>query len=476
MSADEIPEELWLKILATIPRRALRSIFSANRAFNRISRPLVFAEFQLNVYGIPTGGEAEIPHERVEKVKERIDFWLSEAIAPLVRSCWVYLIPPPRPVVDDDDQPTPDVLNQRFAYYLPLDHFFGHIHHLSGLRDLHLSVVAVPENALASIHGLPSLQHLSIYQCWVRESEEHGSSNLASDHCLLSELSLSAYEPQGSQNQIYWSTFFNARHLHHLTLGANLGWWAQDPNNVPVFENVSKLTIHWHDQPIHPNFGALLVKFPAVEDLGLEPDNSLPDMLFSDGVPGDIRAAFGTGFRPRSPLRRLRGTLPAVAIFSCDAAARALTHLELTTGIYYRPEQVIQQLSTSSTVTCVSLTLSNPDILALNTIVNFFPRLMQLCLKIDTELPVSPVCPLLSESCLTHRLFRQRIYGATSCIVQLSHRASPRWSLTIGPIPPTRPRMTPTPSLPTVNLRTQRSYKNCMMISSHGSPPSSSCG
>ncbi|KAJ7060907.1 hypothetical protein C8F01DRAFT_1290979 [Mycena amicta] len=376
MSTDEVPEELWLDVFTRLPTGALRSIFSASRTFNRLSRPLVFAQFQLSVYGVPTGGEA-IPHEKVERVKRRIDFWLSETTAPLVRSCWVLPIPPPQPVpVDDSEDEEPENSrwhDQPYAEYTPLDHFLGKIHCLSGLRSLRFGAIQVPENALASIHDLQSLQHLEMLPGWVCESEEpRGLSILSSERCRLSEISLSAYET--GRNQMCWSGFFNMHHLRDLSLSANLGW------------------IFWHNEALPQNFVLLLAKFPAVEDLGLEPCHS-DAMFMQDEVPQDVQAAFmmASNFQPLSSLRKLRGTLEVLSLFLRDAAARALTHLELTMGRFHQSEVWIQELSTSATVTCVSLGLHSPDILALNTILKFFPRLTQLCLKIHTYLPVLPL-------------------------------------------------------------------------------------
>ncbi|KAJ7436627.1 hypothetical protein FB451DRAFT_1570989 [Mycena latifolia] len=96
----ELPTELWLQILAHIPRRTLSSVAGVSHLLQALSSPLRFAKFPFHpgIYA-----ENATAGTRLQRELARLAFWSSAPIAPLVRTCVIALyrgpIDPPSPLV-----------------------------------------------------------------------------------------------------------------------------------------------------------------------------------------------------------------------------------------------------------------------------------------------------------------------------------------------------------------------------------------
>ncbi|KAJ7107708.1 hypothetical protein C8R44DRAFT_529646, partial [Mycena epipterygia] len=86
---DRVPNELWLEVFHHLPRDALKDVSLTYHAFHNISRSLLFTDFEFHPYA--TSGCVGIlllpSATEVDQSLERLAFWCSEDIAPLVRSC-----------------------------------------------------------------------------------------------------------------------------------------------------------------------------------------------------------------------------------------------------------------------------------------------------------------------------------------------------------------------------------------------------
>ncbi|KAJ7327639.1 hypothetical protein DFH08DRAFT_1026787 [Mycena albidolilacea] len=80
-SQEQVPNELWLGIFRCLPTNTLKDLSSTDTRFKGIFRPLLFTHFHLHPFGI----SPESPE--FTRALERLDFWCSYAVAPLVRSC-----------------------------------------------------------------------------------------------------------------------------------------------------------------------------------------------------------------------------------------------------------------------------------------------------------------------------------------------------------------------------------------------------
>ncbi|KAJ7826205.1 hypothetical protein B0H14DRAFT_2817711 [Mycena olivaceomarginata] len=101
MSFDDLmPEELWIEILQDLPKETLQNVALSHRTLGRISRPFLFVTFVFHPYAVVSipqninrmrWPEADEPlllsQEAQDRELERLNFWSSAEIAPLVRTC-----------------------------------------------------------------------------------------------------------------------------------------------------------------------------------------------------------------------------------------------------------------------------------------------------------------------------------------------------------------------------------------------------
>ncbi|KAJ7223587.1 hypothetical protein GGX14DRAFT_351973, partial [Mycena pura] len=86
--------ELWLEVFENLSYDSVIQASLTDRGFCRLTRPLLFSVFDFHPYALSGGISPEeniyLPApEKVEKAMERLRFWCSEQIAPLVRSCQI---------------------------------------------------------------------------------------------------------------------------------------------------------------------------------------------------------------------------------------------------------------------------------------------------------------------------------------------------------------------------------------------------
>jgi hypothetical protein len=82
---DRFPCELWLEMFTYLPQDALKHVSLTHRILCTISRPLRFNHFELTLsydHDIPSLSAAQVHH-----ALQRLNFWVSPDIVPLVRSC-----------------------------------------------------------------------------------------------------------------------------------------------------------------------------------------------------------------------------------------------------------------------------------------------------------------------------------------------------------------------------------------------------
>ncbi|KAJ7056311.1 hypothetical protein C8F01DRAFT_935529, partial [Mycena amicta] len=91
----ELAADIWLEIAHTLPRDALATVSLANRQLRELLKALLFAHFEFHPYELQDriliGGPSDRPRlpdaVEIRETLERLEFWSSEAIAPLVRTC-----------------------------------------------------------------------------------------------------------------------------------------------------------------------------------------------------------------------------------------------------------------------------------------------------------------------------------------------------------------------------------------------------
>ncbi|KAJ7052081.1 hypothetical protein C8F01DRAFT_998739, partial [Mycena amicta] len=86
----QLATEIWLEILAELPRDSLPSVTLSNHHLCTLSQPLLFTHFEFHPYAIGGMDQILLPETHdIEHSLERLAFWCSPRIAPHVRTCVV---------------------------------------------------------------------------------------------------------------------------------------------------------------------------------------------------------------------------------------------------------------------------------------------------------------------------------------------------------------------------------------------------
>ncbi|KAJ7059119.1 hypothetical protein C8F01DRAFT_1370725 [Mycena amicta] len=166
----ELAVEIWLEIAQILPRNVLANLSLTNRRFRALSKALLFAHFKFHPYARRT--ESFIPrwHEEpripdalgLRQTLERLEFWYSDAIAPLVRTClvspWDEAQVGPVQGWTFSSSPTPLIL---------LEAFFQVLHRFARLQGLSLHHIDFRYTTFLTSCSALYLEHLEVYNCEV---------------------------------------------------------------------------------------------------------------------------------------------------------------------------------------------------------------------------------------------------------------------------------------------------------------------
>ncbi|KAJ7051649.1 hypothetical protein C8F01DRAFT_1339350 [Mycena amicta] len=212
---SQCPNELWLEILQYIPRDQLLSISSTNRLLRQLTLHLLFSCFQVRLH-IPRPGRKWDGYQRNPILDppasiDRMRFWMSPAIAPLVRSC---------------------TAGSGSAEYIncptQVNFFLTNLHTLTRLRSLSLWEISIDLEGLATLHQLPCLAELSVDCCKLDvhlprdDDEESFDENNRVPLLRLSKLSI--FRSTIAQFPCFypdWMLVVDAVWLRDLTLGCD---------------------------------------------------------------------------------------------------------------------------------------------------------------------------------------------------------------------------------------------------------------
>ncbi|KAF7291426.1 hypothetical protein MIND_01287300 [Mycena indigotica] len=294
MASQSLPPEIWLDIFEKLPRTCLPGIVSTGRTFAVLARPLLFAHFYFGPYGLQSPNPHESRRQAVYLTLgpdlqqfdiDRIEFWTSENIAPLVRECSI--VP-----WDPEETDTTFIVAEDVALRL-LNVFFDRIHHFTRLHTFSAYDVTLTGGMLSKIfHCLPSLTSLLLNLGVSPVSESFTPRSLPpslnkfilemEDNELYSADSLQAYVP-----------FFVPSSLRELCLSGPLNLWSTNPDAIPTFSNVRRLAISIYREGTNPKLAVVLPKFPNVKSLslyGLDDTDEVFDAYWLDDVATGCKA------------------------------------------------------------------------------------------------------------------------------------------------------------------------------------------
>ncbi|KAJ6506020.1 hypothetical protein DFH09DRAFT_1289166 [Mycena vulgaris] len=334
-SQTQVPDELWVEVLKYLPKTSLRDVSSTHRTFSRISRPLVFSNFDFHPYAVGFGGSRLLPSAaEVERSFERLNFWCSPEIAPLVRSCkitpWVRY---PRTFSDTE---TP---------YILLAAFFDRLLCFARLQTLYALRVDFTQIGVVGLCRLPALTRLHIDECIVAARERVDTTALSlkvSSFILEREL-------EGVDR---WIALLDPDHLRQMELTVNCRVLARTVANTSPFPHVHKLS-------------------------AIMNNSTVSDLLHSQCAGG------------ADPTVHISGLLPALTEYTgpCNTLClflprEALTHLVTPRCL---PADFLRQLEgigRPHNIPSLDLTFDDFERAALDKLCGFFPRLTDLQITI----------------------------------------------------------------------------------------------
>ncbi|KAJ7061674.1 hypothetical protein C8F01DRAFT_1138084 [Mycena amicta] len=377
-STDSVPEELWLEVLKYLTPADLRSLFATTTTFNRLARPFVFARFVFLPFWFGPEADPSVVEAVHKAGMERLACWLSEPAASLVRSGSVSQA---EPDFVNDEEGHGDPVRLESTAHASVDILFNHVienlGRLSGLKSLHMRLTTLSSTAITQIHRLAVLEELNIRFKSIPDLDENDFSG--SHPLALTKLSIhESHTPEAPPRfGLFWLSYMHPLQLHTLSINSSSMWWAQSPDEVPIFAHVRTLTLFWGDDVLHPNFTSNLKKFPAVSDFGLQPRGQ--SMVFDDSIPDALRHAILEGLQSVLPtIKRLRSTVTDELPSLLMPLTSALAHLEMCPNFFFPPEAIMNKLVESRTVKCVALCLSDDDIVSFVQTGRFFPNVEQL--------------------------------------------------------------------------------------------------
>ncbi|KAJ7500804.1 hypothetical protein B0H11DRAFT_1994527 [Mycena galericulata] len=244
----DFPEELWSEVFGYIPRDALMHVHLVQRQFRRISRPLLFREF---TFYADNWAASHLPASRrpedaqTHLTMQRLQFWSSSEIAPLIHTVRLYGWRPASVRLDDTFFPE---LARSFARLTEVRYVFVNVDCGRVVIDSlwllpNLTRLEIGSQASAIIMDPPPIHPLGISRFKLRTS----APDTAADS---------------------WLSVLRRDTLHSLSLDTihGEGLFAQMQDGDP-FPNVTVLSLNLQQMP---SFNLdLLTKFPAVEVFSL---------------------------------------------------------------------------------------------------------------------------------------------------------------------------------------------------------------
>ncbi|KAF7345855.1 hypothetical protein MVEN_01607300 [Mycena venus] len=270
-----MPEELWIEILQDLPRETLQNVALSHRTLRRISRPFLFITFVFHPYAVPhiprnvdcvRWPEADEPllfsQEVQDRELERLNFWSSSEIAPLVRTCRLI------PVLGGGAwgaENEPDVATALLAA------FFERLPRFTSIQYFHAYMVRFTQTGLVNLCLLPALSRLEIVLGMMVEPIDCSSLHLG----RVTSFRLQ-HARHSSPNVVdSWMRFLsNQRVEMYLGFGPRL--FADTARNIPPFPHALRVGDRLRPlnaSPVLP----ILSKFMGVEVFVMEGSWSVSD-------------------------------------------------------------------------------------------------------------------------------------------------------------------------------------------------------
>ncbi|KAJ7644746.1 hypothetical protein FB45DRAFT_1116466 [Roridomyces roridus] len=360
MSARErVPTEIWLEIFGHLPRSSLKQTSLTQREFKIPSRTLLFDHFRLQPYASHYARSGAVPHTPavVQRNLERLDFWSSAEIAPLVREYSIAV-----------EQITDLPAKTDTSPFVVLAAFFDRFERLTGLKKLSAQGVHFSQTGVIGLCRSSVLVDLEVKHCYIMPGERIDTTGL--------QLRLSRFRyshpwsgtrpnPADVEKPDLWIPLLHPEHLRvlHVWVDPQLKVMSETMALGPTFPHVHKLITSVDPGTLARNRLAW-DKFPGVRTLDL--------MAWGYRIPplGEAHPVLSPDVMPL--LEEYIGLPHALHIFAARATLRRV-HID-----HCSLEQLISSLEwvQSPQVTSFSIdTLDVLDVSSLSVIFDSFPML-----------------------------------------------------------------------------------------------------
>ncbi|KAJ7644760.1 hypothetical protein FB45DRAFT_1116524 [Roridomyces roridus] len=259
-SHERVPNELWLAIFELLPCESVKQLFSSDRRFSTISRGLLFSQLALK----HIRPDENLPSAKyIQFTLDRLDFWSSDEIAPLVRHCTI------TPWTARWRETGPDVARLESDRAEPssctplLAAFIERLGRFTNLQMLYARHVVFSQPTLAALCRLPCLDNVTMDQCGVGgEYIDTEGLHLRTSRFVYRD----EWRGSGTGLQL-WVPLLHPDHLRELKISGFPVFATMPPG--PPFPNVYKLTARLCCLTASEVLAALS-RFPAVRVLDFE--------------------------------------------------------------------------------------------------------------------------------------------------------------------------------------------------------------
>ncbi|KAJ7719431.1 hypothetical protein DFH07DRAFT_314177 [Mycena maculata] len=359
-----VPNELWLEVFENLPRDSLRQLSLTHTKFKGLSRTLLFAHLDFKPYAYTREG-LMLPHQAgIDSRMQRLDFWASDEIAPLVRTCRLspaYSAPMGSDyAVAESPYVLLEALFERFARFTRLERFSA-----ASIRLTHMSVV-----------GLCRVSPPSVLIFGGFLDYEEGIEQLPSLTQALNVSKFNFVRVRGACNLHRWIVLLNPNHLGALSLSYRRPFSDDIVHRLPLFPHLRKLALEVNPWDLH-RIIPFLLKFPATQVF------SIHVVGYSPADKETPLPAEGAGLFPI--LKEYIGPYQTLPIFlSRQSLLRIEVTRKPTSGHFVA--QLREQLQTPSNANVTSLDVDFEDLTHhdLGVICAFFPQLAELKIEVST--------------------------------------------------------------------------------------------
>ncbi|KAJ7259296.1 hypothetical protein C8J57DRAFT_1472090 [Mycena rebaudengoi] len=151
--SDQVPHEMWSEMFFHLPRISLLQASRTSRLFFEISRPQIFTKFEFHPYILEADSGPPVPPKSstIQRAMERLTFWASPDIAPLIRVCEITPFGPPH-------RRSTSKSGLNHDPYVLLTAFFQNLARFVGLETIHATKIHFTKSALSNLCLLPNLR------------------------------------------------------------------------------------------------------------------------------------------------------------------------------------------------------------------------------------------------------------------------------------------------------------------------------